>query len=52
MSRPIRAVKLDYHVLNDGSDEEANVEDRIELSLIDQLQPVSCFDSQSIEYAI
>ena len=29
-TRATRAVKHDYHLLNDGSDDEANISDRIE----------------------
>ena len=57
--RPARAPKRDYHLLNDGSDSEAETEDRIDkssyLSMRShsmQSQPVHSFDSQSIEYAI
>jgi hypothetical protein len=52
-SRPARATKRNYHLLNDGSDSEADTEDRInESSYSLQSQPVFSFDSQSIEYAI
>lgn len=59
--RPVRAAKHDYRLLNDGSDEEADMEDRIDeplsirpLSIQSQSvsQPVFSIDSQSIEYAI
>jgi len=58
--RPARAIKPDYRLLNDGSDEEADIEDRIDkpLSMRSQSvsqsisQPVYSFDSPSIEYAI
>ena len=58
-SRPARALKRDYHLLNDGSDSEAETEDRIDelpyplmRSHSMQSQPIYSFDSQSIEYAV
>ena len=47
--RSARATKLDYRALNDGTDDEADMEDRIDLSPVQQSQPISSFDSQLIE---
>jgi hypothetical protein len=49
-ARAGRARKHNYRLLNDGSDEEADIADRIEESLSKRSQPISSFDSQSIEY--
>lgn len=50
-SRAARARKHDYRLLNDGSDEEADIADRMEESLSKRSQPVSSIGNQSIEYA-
>jgi hypothetical protein len=49
-TRAGRARKHDYRLLNDGSDEEADIADRMEESLPKPLQPVSSIGNQSIEY--
>jgi hypothetical protein len=51
-ARASRARKHDYHILNDGSDDEAEIEDRMEQSLPKRSQAVYSSQNQSIEYAI
>jgi len=51
-ARARRARKHDYRLLNDGSDEEADIADRMEDSHPKQLQPISSIGNQLIEYAI
>ena len=41
-----------YHQLNDGSDNEADIEDRIEDVLPEQSQAISSLRNEPIEYAI
>ena len=51
-ARAGRARKHNYRLLNDGSDEEADIDDRMEESQSKRSQPVSSIQNQSIEYAI
>ena len=51
-ARARRAKKHDYRLLNDGSDNEADINDRMEESQSKRSQTVSSIEEQPIEYAI
>ena len=51
-AKTARARKHDYHLLNDGSDEEADITDRMEESQSKRSQIVPSIENQSIEYTI
>jgi hypothetical protein len=52
LARVGRAIKHNYRLLNNGSDDEADIADRIEQPLAKRLYLVSSSQNQSIEYAI
>jgi hypothetical protein len=51
-TRARRVRKHDYRLLNDGSDDEADIDDRMEESQPKRSQTISSIQNQSIEYAI
>ena len=50
--RAQRARKHNYRLLNDGSDDEADIEDRMEEPVAKRSQAISSLENESIEYAI